>query len=67
MIRKRFAEEKKATENGITTTNTNGRTTDEADGGNLDSDDESFYCEKPKYLSSRQKRDSTDSSDDSEN
>ena len=60
MIRKRFAEEKKATENGITTTNTNGSTTDETDGGNLNSDDESFYCKKPKYLC----RGSTDSSDD---
>merc|ERR1712194_465804 len=43
MIRKRFAEEKQASENGITTTNTKGSTTDEADGGSSDSDDLSYY------------------------
>ena len=63
MIRKRFVEEKKATENDITTTNTNRCTTDETDGGNLNSDDDSFYCDKPKYLCGG----STDSSVDSEN
>ena len=67
MIRNRFVEEKKKTENGITINNTNGSITDETDGGNLDSDDESLYCDKPQYLLYQQIRDSTDSSDDSEN
>lgn len=71
MIRKRFAEEKQASENGITTNNTKGSTTDEADGGSSDSEKMSYYIENAEHLCGGSTEHlcggSTDSSVDSEN